>query len=423
MKRWRKALLLCLMTIMLVSALPFASAETHSSDKVIKWLHHFGEESARQWIDQVTTMLTEKTGIQVEVQAVSYDDYQTLLKAKIAAGDAPDFFDLSPSDLEMFTKNNYLADLGAYDFWDNLLDGTKENTAIDGVNYFFPFEAGASAAFYNMDVFEQVGITQMPQTYDDFIAMLQKIQDAGIIPIAFGAQEWWTFINDYKAAELQHNLRNDNDWFANLESRAKRFADDSTFIENLQKFRERYRYGNDDLFGTDWNKATELVATGKAAMTINGNWAIGAIKEKNPDARIGTFAVPVTNNPEETVITTWLSGGFVVYNDSPAKDEVIQLIEMISSIESGEIWLAAGRLSSVKGLPDAEDSALADINRYMNEGKVFDVSSMKVDFSQEFLDAEVDVFTQYLMDQITEATEAAKLLDEKFDEIAARKAN
>ncbi len=397
-----------------------SGATTAGSDATIKWMHHFGEESARDWIAQITAKLTEKTGIKVDVQAVGYDDYQTLLKAKISSGDAPDFFDLTPSDLPMFTKNNYIADLSNCNFWNNLIGGTKENTATDGINYFLPFEAGASAAFYNIDVFEKVGVTKMPQTYDEFIALLEKIKAAGIIPIAFGSQEWWTFINDYKAAELQHNLRNDNDWFDNLESRDKKFVDDTIFMENLVKFRARHDYGNNDQFGTNWNKATEMVATGAAAMTINGNWAVGAIKEKKPDARIGSFAVPVTDNPAETVITSWLSGGFVVYGNSPIKDEVFQFLDVLTSKESGEIWLAAGRLSSVKDLPQPDDPALADINRYMNEGKAFDVSSMKVDFSQEFLNAEVDVFTQFLMDQVTDPMEAAKLLDKRFDEIAAK---
>lgn len=401
---------------------PTASANANKDGAVIKWMHHFGEESARDWIDQITTKFTEETGIKVDVQAVGYDDYQTLLKTKISSGDAPDLFDLTPSDLAMFTQNNYIADLSQAAFWSNLIDGTKVNTATDGTNYFLPFEAGASAAFYNMDVFEQVGITELPQTYDEFIAMLEKIEAAGIIPIAFGSQEWWTFINDYKAAELQHNLRNDNNWFDNLESRAKKFADDTIFMENLVKFRARHDYGNNDQFGTNWNKATELVATGQAAMTINGNWAVSAIKEKNPDARIGAFAVPVNDNPEETVITSWLSGGFVVYENSPVKEEVLQFLEELTSKESGELWLAAGRLSSVKDLSEPSDPALADINRYMNEGKAFDVSSMKVDFSQEFLNAEVDVFTQYLMDVVTDPLEAAKMLDKRFDEIAAKQA-
>ena len=151
----------------------------------------------------------------------------------------------------------------------------------------------------------------MPETYDEFIVLLKKIETAGIYPIAFGSQEWWTFINDYKAAELQHDLRDNPNWMENLETRKKNFADDKVFIDMLGKFRERHKYGNDDQFGTDWNKATEMVATGKAAMVINGNWAIGAIKEKNSDAHIGAFAVPVSNDPKETMITSWLSGGFV----------------------------------------------------------------------------------------------------------------
>ena len=87
------------------------------NEVTIKWMHHYGEESARQWVEAITKKFTEETGIKIEVQAVGYDDYQTLLKAKIASGDAPDIFDLSVSDLPIFIKNGYIADVSDCDFW------------------------------------------------------------------------------------------------------------------------------------------------------------------------------------------------------------------------------------------------------------------------------------------------------------------
>ena len=105
------------------------------------------------------------------------------------------------------------------------------------------------------------------------------------------------------------------------------------------------------------------------------------------------------------------------------KKEVYQFLKTLTSKESGIIWQNAGRLCSVKDLPAAEEPALSDISRYMSTGKAFDVSSVRVDFSQEFLNAEVDVFTQFLMNQISDPLDAAKLLDKKFDAIAEKHAN
>lgn len=399
-----------------------ASAVSDKSEKkTIKWLHHYSEDSARKWIEEVTQLYTEQTGVEFDIQAVSYDEYQTLLKAKIASEDAPDLFDLTASDLTQFIANGYVEDLSGAGFWENLIESTKESSETDGKNYFMPFEANASAAYYNVEVFEKAGIEELPQTYTEFIDVLKKLQDSGVIPIAFGAQEAWTITNDYRADMLQRVLGENPDWMTDMESRNTKFADDTTFVETLEKFKERHEYGNQEQFGTDWNKATEMVATGKAAMIINGSWSISAIQEKNPDVVIGCFPVPGTESPEDTKLTTWSGDGFVVYSGSEVKQEVIDFLKVMTGQESGSIWQnEAKRLSVIKDLPQADDPALGEISRYMNEGKLFDVSSMQNEFTSEYYDANVEILTKYLMGEIKTADEAAASLDKKFDEISSR---
>lgn len=389
--------------------------------KTIKWLHHYSEDSTRKWIEEVTQLYTEKTGVEFDIQAVSYDEYQTLLKAKISSDDAPDLFDLTASDLSKFVENGYVADLSDAAFWDNLIDSAKESSKSEGKNYFMPFEANASAAYYNKEVFENAGITELPQTYSEFIEVLKKLQDSGVVPIAFGAQEAWTITNDYRADMLQQVLGENPNWMTDMEARTTKFAEDTIFINTLEKFKERHQYGNAEQFGTDWNKATEMVATGEAAMVINGSWSISAIQEKNPDVTIGCFPVPGTDNPEDTKLTTWSGDGFVVYSGSEVRDEVIDFLSVLTGQESGNIWQNdAKRLSVIKDLPAAEDPALGEVSAYMNEGKIFDVSSMQNEFTNEYYDANVEVLTKYLLGEIDTAEKAAAELDKKFDDISSR---
>lgn len=392
-----------------------------SSTKTIKWLHHYSEDSTRKWIERITEEYTEKTGVEFDIQAVSYDEYQTLLKAKIASDDAPDLFDLTAADLTQFVQNDYIEDLSSAEFWDNLMDSTKESTVMEGKNYFMPFEANASAAFYNAEVFEKAGITEMPETYTEFMSVLKKLEDSGVIPIAFGAQEAWTITNDYRADMLQQVLGENPDWMKDMEARKTKFADDKIFLDTLEKFKERHKYGNKEQFGTDWNKATEMVATGEAAMVINGAWSISAIQEKNPDVEIGCFPVPATENKEDTKLTTWSGDGFVVYSGSKVKQEVLDFLNVMIGENSGNIWQnEAKRLSLVKDLPMAKDPALGKVSEYMNEGKMFDVSSMQNEFTNEYYDANVEILTKYLLDEIQTPEEAAEALDKKFDEIKSR---
>lgn len=395
----------------------FADSET----KTIKWLHHYGEDATRKWIEEVTQLYTEQTGVQFDIQAVSYDEYQTLLQAKTVSGDAPDLFDITASDLPHYVENGYVEDLSDAEFWNNLIESAKESSQTDGKNYLMPFEANASAAYYNAEVFRNAGIEEVPQTYSEFIEVLKKLKESGVIPIALGAQEAWTITNDYRADLLQRVLAENPNWMIDMEARTTRFAEDEVFIETLEKFKERHEYSNPDPFGADWNKATQMVATGEAAMVLNGSWAISAIQEKNPDVEIGCFPVPATDDPEDTKLTTWSGDGFVVSSSSEVKTEVLDFMKFMTGQEAGSKWLNdAKRLSVIKGLSEAEDPALGEISRYMSEGRVFDVSAMQNEFNGEYYDANIEILTKYLLGETGTAEEAAAELDKKFDEISSR---
>ncbi len=49
-------------------------------------------------------------------------------------------------------------------------------------------------------------------------------------------------------------------------------------------------------------------ANGEAAMYLQGPWALSEIREANPEVQVGTFPMPLTNNPEDTRSNVSASG-------------------------------------------------------------------------------------------------------------------
>ena len=45
--------------------------------------------------------------------------------------------------------------------------------------------------WYNKELFEKAGIDAPPATWDEFLADVQKLKDAGITPIAVGEKDKW----------------------------------------------------------------------------------------------------------------------------------------------------------------------------------------------------------------------------------------
>ena len=58
---------------------------------------------------------------------------------------------------------------------------------VDGKTYAVPFTFGIEGFWYNTDLFEQAGIDAPPTTLDELKDAVAKLKDAGITPIAVGA--------------------------------------------------------------------------------------------------------------------------------------------------------------------------------------------------------------------------------------------
>ncbi len=59
---------------------------------------------------------------------------------------------------------------------------------VDGKNYGMPFDLGLVGFWYNTQTFEDAGITALPTTWDEFLATVQTLKDAGRHPDRAGRQ-------------------------------------------------------------------------------------------------------------------------------------------------------------------------------------------------------------------------------------------
>lgn len=74
-----------------------------------------------------------------------------------------------------------LDDLYTEDELSAYLDGTVEGAKYDGKLYAAPWFTNASALFYRTDVLEDLGITEVPTTYQGWIDVYEKLaKDSGI---------------------------------------------------------------------------------------------------------------------------------------------------------------------------------------------------------------------------------------------------
>ena len=385
-------------------------------------IHNMNEDSSINWLEACVEKFNEENPeIQIDMEVLSSDDYTTLLRNKIAADDIPDIFMVEDIRRNMeFIDAGLCEELSQY-LWlkENIKETALEAVVMeDGSVYNMPMTESCFQVTYNRDCFEAAGIKEIPTTWSEFIEVCETLKNSGVSPIAAGFQEPWVLYCDEMCDSIITTVRNDENNRLDLAAGETTWAEDKAhFSEVLERMRQRMEYTNDDPFGTDWSTALNMVAAGNAAMILNGSYTLGSIKEINPDCNLGIFPLPVTENPEETLLPIHASAsGWCVYKDSEEKAAALKFVEFLSTSEAGTLMQnIKGELSPNKGSEVEEGSNLYEIMDYIDEGKVFDYTGYSELFiSDELQGILTDVETEFLMDESITVEQALEMLDERF---------
>jgi multiple sugar transport system substrate-binding protein len=144
---------------------------------------------------------TNTDGVNVEVIWKS-GDWQTALKTSIAAGQAPDLMYGTP-DMNESINNNWIEP------WDNYVSDefkgrTKDisyNVSVGGTpqTYGYIWSVKTYRLAYNLDIFKECGITEVPKTWEEFYETAKLITEKGngkyygtAIPMQKGSFGFWT---------------------------------------------------------------------------------------------------------------------------------------------------------------------------------------------------------------------------------------
>lgn len=400
-----------------------SDGETSSDEaSTVTLIHNMNEDSAINWLDAcVEAFHEENPDIEIEIEVLSSDDYTTLLRNKIAGDDIPDIFMVEDINRNMeFIEADLCEELSQYSWLEENVKETALEAVVmeDGSIYNLPMTENCFQVTYNKDLFEAAGITEIPKTWSEFLNVCETLKNSGVDPIAAGFQEPWVLYCDEMCDSIVTTVRNDENNRLDLAAGTTTWVEDKGhFSEVLTRLRERMQYTNADPFGTDWSSALNMLASGKAAMLLNGSYTMASVKEINPDCNLGIFPLPVTEDPEEALLPIHASAsGWCVYKDSEEKDAALKFVEFLSTSEAGTLMQnLKGEISPNKDSEVDADSDLYEIMNYIDEGKVFDYTGYSELFISDELEGILtDVETEFLMDDSMTVEQALQTLDERF---------
>lgn len=308
----------------------------------------------------------EKENPNVHVKVVNVPNAGEVLKTRVLAGDIPDVVNIYPQSIELqeWAKAGYFEDLSDKDYIKRVKNHYADKYAIDGKIYNIPYTANAYGIYYNKDKFKELGLN-VPETWEEFEELVDKIIAKGETPFAIAGADTWT-LNGYRQLALATSTgggKEANDYLRFSKPNAIK-SSDSVLKDDfrlLDLFRKK------GAMQTNWQGAgyTDVVgafARGDALMTPNGSWAITAINAQDPKFNVGTFPFPGKQKGQSLTIGAG-DLAWSISSSSKHKKEANAFVEYMSRPEVMQKYYDVdGSPTAIEGVKEAgSDAPLAGL--------------------------------------------------------------
>lgn len=308
----------------------------------------------------------EKENPNVHVKVVNVPNAGEVLKTRVLAGDIPDVVNIYPKSIELqeWAKAGYFEDLSDKDYIKRVKNHYADKYAIDGKIYNIPYTANAYGIYYNKDKFKELGL-KVPETWEEFEELVDKIIAKGETPFAIAGADTWT-LNGYHQLALATSTgggKEANDYLRFSKPNAIK-SSDSVLKDDfrlLDLFRKK------GAMQTNWQGAgyTDVVgafARGDALMTPNGSWAITAINAQDPKFNVGTFPFPGKQKGQSLTIGAG-DLAWSISSSSKHKKEANAFVEYMSRPEVMQKYYDVdGSPTAIEGVKEAgSDAPLAGL--------------------------------------------------------------
>lgn len=219
--------------------------------------------------------------------------FNNLLKTGRASNDLPNIYRVQGvANLGEYIENDLIADITplieADSEWGNgFNEGALNYYNVPGYEgiYGIPMESGLIGIYYNQELFENAGIKVFPQTWDELLEAIDKLNESGVVPISLGAKSTYTVghlhnlifyrsLGTEAAKELGTGGRKWTDKeVVNTLDMVKILSDKKAFDPNA--------------IGIDDNVALNTFLSGQAAMVITGPWNISKFNNEEDTDYVG----------------------------------------------------------------------------------------------------------------------------------------
>lgn len=290
---------------------------------------------SNDWLEaaeQIADDFTEKYGIKVEYTPMP-GEVEEYLQPKAAAGALPDVMSINAGSFGAdLAESGLIIDLSEIDAAKNMLESLKPVfTSESGKLFGVAGGLSSTLIYYNKAMFEDAGITEEPQNWDEFLEVCQKLKDKGYAPLSVAMGDGAISNTAWSTGNAVEIAATDPDYITEIAEGTFQF----NTPEQARIF-ERVKILNDNgylLTGSVSAMVTTLLDSfvqEKSAMCFQGIWMAGSFMDS--PFEVGMMVPPWNMEGQQQAVVLGTETGFAVA-EGPNKEAAIKFVNYIANEE------------------------------------------------------------------------------------------
>jgi multiple sugar transport system substrate-binding protein/raffinose/stachyose/melibiose transport system substrate-binding protein len=244
-------------------------------------------------------------GVKVNAQMMTGNTLIENMQPRFASGNMPDVFSNELAAVyKSWVDAGAVADLGDTKAWHDMVPAMQQVWTHNGVRYGIAGGVCTTLIFYNKDYFKQAGIASVPEDWQQFLNVCEKLKSAGITPLVW----YGGFPNMLSNGPLSWGVANyvfpnEPDFVKNLEETKYDFSKNPGWLKTYERMDllNKKGYFMDGFISTDYGQGQEFFNNGDAAMFFAGTWQAAYVIDQG-DFDTGLF-LPPWNDPGQELVT------------------------------------------------------------------------------------------------------------------------
>ena len=345
--------------------------------------------SKREALEFMSGVVADYNASQDDVRVEMDTSGVDVVSASFVRGNPPDLM-LANYNFEVarFVQRCALTDLSdtraAASTRDDLQPLMDQYGVCEGRTSALPYSVMAASVMYNKQIFADHGI-EVPQTWDELLAACDTLSAAGVTPFYATFKDDWTVGQgwyDYSAGGSLDVI----EFFDGMWAEGTNVGPDSSvsfqkdFADPMAKMTQlTENYVNDDAPSRGYGDGDLAFSKGEAAMYLQGPWAFSEIAKTAPDLELGTFPLPMTDDPDDLAVRVNMDLAAMIPEGSRHKEAARDFLEYLYQPDVIEAYNESQLgFTPTKDAPAPSDPRIAGMIPYYDDGRIYQGPSVLV---------------------------------------------